>query len=92
LFLGSDGFAIFVDRSTPLLIRRDSSSGKALLCFSADYHTKPYNHAIDTKQTKLFIHLISGNDIKQVYQYAAKLWIKKPLGIPDERMIKNPIW
>jgi hypothetical protein len=36
--------------------------------------------------------LISGNDIKQVYQYAAKRWIKKPAGIPDERMIKYPIW
>lgn len=92
LFLGSDGFAIFVDRSAPLLIRRDSNSGNPLLCFSADYRRKPYTQAIDTKQTQLSIHLISGNDIKHVYQYAAKRWIKKPAGIPDERMIKYPIW
>jgi hypothetical protein len=92
LFLGSDGFAVFVDRSAPLLIRRDSNSGNALLCFSANYRAKPYTHAIDTKQTQLLIHLISGNDIKHVHQYVAKRWFKKPVGIPDERMIKYPIW
>jgi hypothetical protein len=63
-----------------------------LLCFSADYHKSPYNEAIDTKETNLNVHLISGNDIKNVYQYAAKLWIKKPIGIPDERMFKSPVW
>jgi len=92
LFVGSDGFAVFIERSAPLFIRRDSNSGNALLCFSADYHKAPYNQAIDTKQTKVVIHLISGNDIKQAHQYASKMWIKKPTGIPDERMIKSPIW
>lgn len=92
LWLGSDGFAVFVERSNPLFLSRDTSSNKALLCFSADYHKSPYNEAIDTIETNLNVHLISGNDIKHVYQYTAKLWIKKPIGIPDERMFKSPVW
>ncbi|CAG2181149.1 unnamed protein product, partial [Oppiella nova] len=92
LFLGSHGFAIFVERSAPLMVRRDNNSGNPLLCFSGDYDKFPYNHALDKKQIKIVIHLMASNDIMSVYRYAANKWIPKPNGIPDERMITHPIW
>ena len=92
LWLGSDGFAIFVERFSPLFFRQSDSPGEESLCFSGDYSKSPYNHAIDTNETKIVLHLMSGNDILHVYKYAANQWIKKPKGIPDQRMITYPIW
>ena len=92
LFLGSNGYGIFIERSAPLFIRRDSNNGNPLFCFSGDYGKTPYNHALDTKETKIVFHLLSGTDIMHVLRYAHKLWIPKPIGIPDQRMIKYPIW
>ncbi|CAG2109246.1 unnamed protein product [Medioppia subpectinata] len=86
LFLGSHGFAIFIERSAPLFIRRDTISENQLLCFSGDYSKFPFDHAPHKNQIKIVIHLMASNDTKSVYRYAANNWIQKPTGIPDERM------
>ena len=92
LFLRSDGFAFFVEREAPLFLRRDANNGDPVLCFSGDYNKSPYINAINKNVTKLSLHLMSAPDILQVYKYAANRWFRKPTGIPDERMIKYPIW
>lgn len=92
LFLGSDGFAVYMDKTAPLFIRRDPTATNPLICFSGDYSKAPYNNAIDKSITKVTAHLITGSDIMRVWRYWANRWIKKPTGIPDEKMIKYPVW
>ena len=92
LFVGSQGFGIYIERSSPLFLRREANNGKPLLCFSGDYGKYPYIHAMDTKEIKIVFHLLSGTDIMHVLRYAQNSWIQKPKGIPDQRMIKYPIW
>ncbi|XP_054161416.1 myogenesis-regulating glycosidase-like isoform X2 [Oppia nitens] len=92
LFIGSNGFALFVEYTAPLFVRRDSNNGKPLFCFSGDYNKGPYIHAIEKSRVKLTFHLVSADNIMTVYRYATDKWIQKPVGYPDERMITYPIW
>lgn len=92
LFLRSDGLAFFAERQSPLVLRRDANGGDPVLCFSGDYSRSPYNNAIDKHETKLTFHLVTTPDILQAYRYAANKWFRKPTAIPDQRMIKYPIW
>ena len=78
LFVGSQGFAIFIERSAPLFFRRDDNKGNPLLCFSGDYGKSPYNQALDKKQTEIVFHLMSGSDIMHVLRYTQNKWIRKP--------------
>lgn len=90
LWLASSGFAVFVDRSTPLFIRQENKNGNQRLCFSVNYHEYPYD--VSDVEPQLIVHLISAKDVKEAYRYSAGKWIRKPEGIPDERMFKSPIW
>jgi len=86
LWLSSSGFAIYVERSSPLLVHQENKK----LSLSADYHFPPYN--VDGVDTRLVVNLIAGENLMTTFKYIKERWFKKPEGIPDERMMKEPVW
>lgn len=85
-WLSSSGFAIYVERSSPLLIHQENKK----LSLSADYHFGPYN--VSGVETQLVVNLISGENVLTTFKYVKDKWFKKPEGIPDKRMMEQPVW
>lgn len=49
---------------------------------------------ISINQTIIFFELPTGifEDVRKAHEYAVEKYLEKPTGIPDEKMIKYPIW
>lgn len=83
----STGMAILVNESVPLHVSVNSSGDKQL-CLKADYQDFP--------STSVPLHLAYkicvGDNVKEIHQFVMKNFFQYPSDIPDERMMKEPIW
>ena len=97
LFLNSDGFALMLDSSAPLFLRRDPNFGDPLLCISVN---NSYPYSSSPKETAAYrgdlkFRLFAGKSAKAVYGIVANQLglIPKPVGVPaSERFFRSPIW
>ena len=83
----STGMAILVNESVPLHVSVNSS-GDRQLCLKADYQDYP------SSQTPLHLSykICVGDNAKDIHQFVMKQFFQHPTGIPDVRMMKEPIW
>lgn len=85
LWISSNGIAIIVDDSTPLHISFNENQTN-LICLKSDLQGYP-GGTLDLKYK-----LCMGENIQKLHQYVMGKIFKLPRSIPDERMIKEPIW
>lgn len=87
-WLNSKGSFIYVDEMTPLFINQNVKESNTL-CLTVQ-NALPYN----IRRTSIpFVYNIGvGIDSKQVHREAVIHFLQKPTAVPDERMIRHPIW
>ncbi|XP_065224574.1 myogenesis-regulating glycosidase-like [Planococcus citri] len=87
LWLVTNGMYLYVDQNTPLFISQNKNKRFFELIASKE---SPYIKSSDTTNLKYTICKL--DDLKEAYKHAVNNVLGKPSGIPDERMIRYPIW
>jgi len=88
-FLSSKGVALFIDPLIPLFVGMNGSSRNQLI-LSSKYEWPYQNH--HNKSLSLSYTILQGENMRTVHDFVAKEYFSKPLGIPDERLFRYPIW
>lgn len=86
-WLQSRGAFIYIDDKIPLFIDQNVNGDK--LCFKAE-NKLPYN--VRNERVELSYHIGIGKNPKEAHMKAVESFLKKPTGIPDRRMVEQPIW
>ena len=87
-WLTSDGVAIWVPEGVPLFYSWNSEQNPNEMCLSAQ-DIAPY----ETLQVKrLKYKICSMDNARDMHLQAVNSFLGKPSGIPDEIMMKDPIW
>jgi len=87
-WFNSRGVAVLVDRAVPLFIDQNTSRSRDSLCLISKIAT-PYR----PREALVLAYKIGYHkDAKQAFLRSVNDYLGKPSGIPDERMIKYPIW
>ncbi|XP_070536046.1 myogenesis-regulating glycosidase-like [Ptychodera flava] len=89
-WLSSQGVGIFVDGDVPLFASLNSDNDNKV-CYQATYENSPYPNP-DGKAPFMHYTVCTGSNVKTIHRYMASRFFEKPVGIPDERMIRLPIW
>lgn len=87
LWLVSNGMYLYVDPNTPLFISQNKYNKYFELIASRELPYKKPNGITELKYT-----LCKLDNVKEAYQHAIDNVLGKPTAIPDERMVKYPIW
>ncbi|XP_041980481.1 myogenesis-regulating glycosidase-like isoform X2 [Aricia agestis] len=87
-WLSSSGVFYYFDRKVPLFVDQNVKEHQAA-CFIAQVKS-PYSS--NREQNSLAYNIGIFDDARQAHQYAIAAHLNKPGGMPDERMITNPIW
>jgi hypothetical protein len=89
-WFNSRGVAILVDDHVPLHVGlNDNKDGR--LCLRAD--TAGTQTAKSQKaHLELSYMVCTGHDAKEIHQFMAATFINHPRGLPDERVLRSPIW
>ena len=84
------GVGIFVENDVPLYLRGDREGTS--LCFIAKYKGEIYRNQDTGTQPVLNYTVCAKGNVLDIHRYMSERFIKKPLAIPDERMITYPVW
>ena len=87
-WISSSGVSLFVDDDVPLHVGINSEK----LCLKADYDDSWYERPTSNELPRLKYSICVAEDVKVIHKFMASKHFKKPLGIPDERVLKEPIW
>lgn len=88
-WLSSAGFFILIDYQAPLFIDQNGNNSKGQICFSGR-KVLPYDIHTDGFEFNYRIGL--GTDARVAHLNVVSKYLGKPSGVPDERLIKYPIW
>ncbi|XP_060530661.1 myogenesis-regulating glycosidase-like [Cylas formicarius] len=86
-WLNSKGAYIYLDEEVPLFVDHNSRTGGSVY-FTAKV-AEPY---VNRTRVILSYKLIARDDPKEAHLDAINNYLGKPVGHPDERMIREPIW
>lgn len=86
-WLNSQGIFIYVDAETPLFLNQVANKS---LCLTAEKKLPYYAHDNDPISFNYKIGISS--NAREAHMKAIEKFLKKPTGIPDERMVRHPIW
>ncbi|XP_034948983.1 myogenesis-regulating glycosidase [Chelonus insularis] len=86
-WLSSRGFSVYVYNWAPLFLDQNNFKDKHL-CLIAE-NKKPYS---DNTSLALSYEVAWHNDSKLAHESIVSRHLGKPNGIPDERMVRHPIW
>ncbi|RNA20253.1 hypothetical protein BpHYR1_035575 [Brachionus plicatilis] len=91
-WLSSNGVAVIVEQSIPLFVKKNKTSFCLLASSKEPYHNQhlivklKYDICqIDQSSTKT-------DFLNQLQLFVINNYFARPVGIPDERMFKSPIW
>lgn len=87
-WLSSEGIFYYFDKKVPLFIDQNDLEKNAA-CFIAQIRP-PYSKKRNKNDLVYAIGIF--DDVRKAHEYAVDRYLLKPKGIPDERMIKYPIW
>ncbi|CAH0399609.1 unnamed protein product [Chilo suppressalis] len=87
-WLSSSGIFYYFDKKVPLFVDQNNRDKNAA-CFKAQIKS-PYSSKRDRNDLIYAIGIFE--DVKKAHEYAVEKYLEKPTGIPDETMIKYPIW
>ncbi|XP_029165479.1 myogenesis-regulating glycosidase-like [Nylanderia fulva] len=85
-WLSSKGVYIYVDETNPLFLDQNNYRDNSI-CLIAK-NKAPYRRNIIQLNYELGVFL----NPKEAHQHMVKTHLGKPIGRPDERMIRHPIW
>ena len=89
-FVSSTGIGILIDDDVPLYFSlNDDKPGH--MCFTAMCDRYPYIQSSDHLPV-LKYKICHGSNVKDVHLKMSSLFIDRPTGIPNERLLKYPIW
>lgn len=88
-WLNSAGSFIYVDATVPLFINQNVI-GSDTLCLTAKKEL-PYDR-YDTQAFSFVYYIGVANDVRTVHMQAVRKFLQQPTAIPDERMVRHPIW
>ncbi|XP_055607722.1 myogenesis-regulating glycosidase-like [Uranotaenia lowii] len=84
-WLSSQGVFFYVEKEVPLFIDQDEQSLRLTAKKELPYYT--YDESFE------FNYRIGiAKDAKEAHMKAVERILNKPVGIPDERMVRHPIW
>lgn len=86
-WLNSAGSFVYVDEQTPLFVSQNVNGNT--LCLVAKKQL-PYDRY--ASNFTFVYHIGVANDARQAHAQAIRTFLQKPVGIPDERMVRHPIW
>ncbi|XP_075979494.1 myogenesis-regulating glycosidase-like isoform X2 [Anticarsia gemmatalis] len=87
-WLNSEGIFYYLDKKVPLFVDQNFLEKNAA-CFIAEV-SAPYSDKRDKNELVYAIGIF--NDVRQAHEYAVEKYLGKPSGMPDELMIRYPIW
>ncbi|KAL3847851.1 hypothetical protein ACJMK2_018742 [Sinanodonta woodiana] len=88
-WINSKGIGIYIEEDIPLFVSFNES-GSNQICLSSNF-VPPYFNLRNEKPV-LKIKFCKGIDIKEIHTYFLKTTFPRPVGLPDVRMFKSPIW
>ncbi|KAJ6634650.1 Myogenesis-regulating glycosidase [Pseudolycoriella hygida] len=86
-WLNSVGLFIYVDAEAPLFLNQVASK---TLCLTAQKKLPYYAH--DNEPISFNYKIGIASDARKAHMQAIGRFLKKPSGVPDEQMIRHPIW
>ncbi len=86
-WFSSAGVAFYVQEDVPLHVSNDKSK----FCLKADYEHSPFPNP-DNHLPNLNYTICVKDNVKDIHKYMSKQLWRKPVGIPDERILHEPIW
>jgi alpha-glucosidase (family GH31 glycosyl hydrolase) len=89
-FFNSAGLALYIDWDTPLWVSVNSQQD-GLLCLKARYKDSLYPNVADARPALNYTECV-GRDVRHVHDHMTSSYLARPTDIPDERMIRYPIW
>ncbi|XP_067658506.1 myogenesis-regulating glycosidase-like [Haliotis asinina] len=89
-FFSSSGMAYYIDEDVPLFVAINSS-GNHQLCFQAKYFGVTYRN-YDMSLPLLSYTVCQAQNALSIHQAMSGWYFKKPNGIPNENMLRKPIW
>lgn len=88
-WLSSEGIFYYIDKKVPLFVDQNSKLNNAA-CFIASVES-PYS--LNKRTRNVLIYSIGiFDDARIAHEYAVATYLGKPSGIPNEMMVKYPIW
>ena len=87
-WLTSKGIAIWVPEYVPLFYSWNSDSEPGQMCLAAQ-DTSPYENQ---KLKRLAYKICSLDNPRDMHLYAISSFLGQPAGVPDESMMRLPIW
>lgn len=88
-WLSSEGFFILIDYQAPLFIDQNDNDTKGRICFTGK-KVLPYDIYSDGFEFNYRIGI--GTNAREAHLNVVQKYLGKPSGVPDERLIKYPIW
>lgn len=88
-WLASNGFFIVVDYEAPLFIDQGTKEHPDQICFTGK-KALPYD--IHTSSFTFGYKIGVSKDARETHMNVINRILGKPLGIPDERLVRYPIW
>lgn len=85
-WLVSTGLYLYVDEKTPLFVTQHKSKGVFKLTAN---RKAPY---IRAQETILKYRVCKFKDMKKAHKHAIDHVLCKPYGIPDKKMVRDPVW
>lgn len=86
-WLNSQGIFIYVDAEAPLFLNQIANK---TICLTVEKKL-PY-YAYDNEPISFNYKIGISSDARQAHMVAIDKFLKKPMGTPDERMVRHPIW
>jgi len=90
-FLSSRGIAIFVSPTVPLWVAI-SEKGDRLLKLVSKFQSPFQRASSDQEPLCLQYSIFQTADVLATHQLVSSIMIDRPSDIPDERMLRHPIW
>lgn len=90
-WLSSKGVAIRASHNSPLHVSLNYNDD-GQVCFKGEYKSSYYPNPVASPNATLDYMICTGEDIRTVHDYMTERFVKKPVGLPDTRMMQSPIW
>lgn len=88
-WLNSEGVFIYIEEETPLFIDQNAPEYPDQLCFTAREQA-PYEKTNGSFTFNYFVGVAT--NARQAHLVAVNRFLGKPTKVPDERMVRHPIW
>ncbi|XP_077993185.1 myogenesis-regulating glycosidase-like [Glandiceps talaboti] len=89
-WLSSQGVGIFVDGDVPLFASLNDNNDNQV-CYLATYEDSPYPNP-EKRNPFMRYSVCTGSNVRTIHEFMVSQFFEKPTGIPDERMMRQPIW